>query len=46
MSLILPVSIGCVIFMDVLFQDIVHVHWPLSVVGDLVPWLRSATRIL
>jgi len=45
-SLILPVSIGYAIFMYVLFQDVVHVHWPLSVVGDLVPWLRSATRIL
>lgn len=45
-GLILPVSVGYAIFMYLLFQDIVHVHWPRALLGDLLPWLRAASGIL
>lgn len=45
-GLILPISICYAIFMYLLFEEIVHVHWPRSLLGDMIPWLRSATGIL
>lgn len=40
-KLTVAVSIGCTCFMWLLFQEIVHVHWPESLLGAQIPWLRS-----
>jgi len=37
--IVLPLWIG----MYVLFVKLLHVPWPPSLLGDALPWLRSAT---